>query len=96
MVPRDTHKILLITLSNIGDVVMTTPVLEALHRHYPQAVIDIVTDARAEPAVHRTARTAASMLNKDKQAGWRGTATLVRRVTQQRTTTWWLTCAPTA
>ena len=79
MVPRDTHKILLITLSNIGDVVMTTPVLEALHRHYPQAVIDIVTDARADQLfMHCPYR--GTILNKDKQAGWRGTAKLVRQL----------------
>ena len=73
------HKILLITLSNIGDAVMTTPVLEALHQRCPQAVIDIVTDARANGLfAHCPYRGA--ILNKDKQAGWRGTLALVRRL----------------
>jgi len=40
-------KILFITLSNIGDAVMTTPVLQALHELYPEAVIDIVGDQRS-------------------------------------------------
>jgi ADP-heptose:LPS heptosyltransferase len=76
---RNTNKILLITLSNIGDAVMTTPVLEALHRRYPQAVIDIVTDARAsELFAHCPYRGA--ILNKDKRAGWRGTLALVRQL----------------
>ena len=79
MVPRDTHKILLITLSNIGDAVMTTPVLEALHRRYPQAVIDIVTRCTRQSAVHALP-VPRHVLNKDKQAGWRGTATLVRQL----------------
>jgi heptosyltransferase-3 len=42
------QKILFITLSNIGDVVMTTPVLEALHLAYPHAIIDVMGDARSE------------------------------------------------
>ncbi len=79
MPEQNTHKILLITLSNIGDAVMTTPVLESLHQRYPQAVIDIVTDARASQLfTHCPYRGA--VLNKDKQAGWRGTATLVRQL----------------
>lgn len=41
------QKILLITLSNIGDVVLTTPTLEALNQTYPNACIDIVCDQRS-------------------------------------------------
>jgi len=41
------NKILFISLSNIGDVVMTTPVLQAMHELYPEAVIDIVGDQRS-------------------------------------------------
>jgi heptosyltransferase-3 len=79
MPEQDTHKILLITLSNIGDAVMTTPVLEALHQRYPQAIIDIVTDARAcQLFTHCPYRGA--LLIRDKQAGWRGTAKLVRQL----------------
>ncbi len=40
-------KILLISLSNIGDAILTTPVLQALHDLYPQATIDIVADQRS-------------------------------------------------
>jgi heptosyltransferase-3 len=79
----DTQKILLITLSNIGDAVMTTPVLEALHARYPQAVIDIVTDARASRLfTHCPYR--GTILERDKQAGWRGTVTLVRQLRNTR------------
>jgi heptosyltransferase-3 len=79
MPEQETKRILLITLSNIGDAVMTTPVLEALHQHYPQAVIDIVTDARASQ-LFRHCPYRGAVLNRDKQAGWRGTATLVRQL----------------
>ncbi len=41
------EKILFIGLSNIGDVVMTTPVLEILHERYPEYLIDIVADIRS-------------------------------------------------
>ena len=40
-------KILFIGLSSIGDVVMTTPVLQSLHKLYPEALFDIVTDKRS-------------------------------------------------
>jgi ADP-heptose:LPS heptosyltransferase len=40
-------RLLVVTLSNIGDLVLTTPVFEALAAHYPQARIDIVGDARS-------------------------------------------------
>jgi len=79
MPEQNRYKILLITLSNIGDAVMTTPVLEALHQRYPQAVIDIVTDARASQ-LFRHCPYRGAVLNRDKQAGWRGTATLVRQL----------------
>jgi len=83
MAQPDTNNILLITLSNIGDAVMTTPVLEALHTTWPLARIDIVTDARASrlftrcPYGHR-------VVLKDKQAGWRGTIALLRQLRSTR------------
>ena len=46
--PAEIEKILFITLSCVGDVVMTTPVLQALHQLYPHARIDIVADKRSD------------------------------------------------
>ena len=40
-------RILFVSLSNIGDAVMTTPVLQALHAKFPRATIDIVADQRS-------------------------------------------------
>lgn len=37
----------MISLSNIGDAVMTTPVLQSLHNHFPGTFIDIVGDQRS-------------------------------------------------
>ncbi len=79
MAQPDTDRILLITLSNIGDAVMTTPVLEALHNRYPRATLDIVTDARARE-LFTHCPYAGKLLLKDKQAGWRGTLALVKQL----------------
>jgi ADP-heptose:LPS heptosyltransferase len=72
-----TRTILLITLSNIGDALMTMPVLEALHHQYPQAVIDIVTDARARDLFEYCPYRGEIIL---KHKGWRGTLALVKRL----------------
>ena len=83
MSPQPTNHILLITLSNIGDAVMTTPVIVALRQQYPDASIDIVTDARASELFEHMPGKGTVFL-KDKQAGWRGTARLVKRLRRQR------------
>ena len=80
--PSGDHKvssILLITLSNVGDVLMTTPVMEALHRKYPQAVFDIVADRRSsELFTYCPYRQA--VIHRDKHLGWRGTIALITRL----------------
>ncbi len=42
------NKVLFITLSNIGDAIMTTPVLEYIHMKYPKAKVDIVCDKKSQ------------------------------------------------
>ncbi|MBI5041449.1 MAG: glycosyltransferase family 9 protein [Gammaproteobacteria bacterium] len=62
---------------------MTTPVLEALHRRYPDAVIDIVADRRSsEVFTHCPYR--GHIVFKEKRAGWRGTLQLVRTLRRTR------------
>lgn len=78
-----TQSILVITLSNIGDAVMTTPVLEALHRRYPEAAIDLVADRRSsEVFTHCPYR--GRIVLKEKRTGWRGTLKLVRELRRMR------------
>ena len=54
---EDIRAILFITLSNLGDIILTTPVLEKLHDEFPRACIDVVTGTpgmdifNAHPAV---------------------------------------------
>jgi len=75
--------ILLVTLSNIGDAVMTTPVMEALHGKHPQAVMDIVADPRSsELFAHCPYRD--RVIHRDKQQGWRGSLALVRELRRSR------------
>jgi heptosyltransferase-3 len=75
--------ILLVTLSNIGDAVMTTPVMEALHGKHPEAVMDIVADPRSsELFAHCPYRN--RMIHRDKQQGWRGNLALVRELRRSR------------
>ncbi len=71
--------ILLITLSNIGDAVMTTPVLERLHALYPDARIDLVADRRSSQ-LFRHCPYIDCVLHKEKKQGWRGILRLVREL----------------
>jgi ADP-heptose:LPS heptosyltransferase len=55
---RDFHRILLIKLSAVGDVVHTIPLLNKLRRRYPQARIDwLLTPAIAELVAYHPAVT---------------------------------------
>ena len=83
MAERNIRDILLITLSNIGDAVMTTPVMTSLHEKYPQAAMDIVTDARA-CALFSNCPYKGNIFLKDKQAGWQGVLTLVKQLREKR------------
>jgi len=75
--------ILLVTLSNIGDVLMTTPVMEVLHRQHPGAMMDIVADPRScELLEHCPYRD--HLVHRDKQQGLRGTLALVKQLRQRR------------
>jgi len=81
--PAAVEKILLISLSNIGDAVMTTPVLETLHQAWPGARIDIVGDRRsAQIFEHCPYR--GEILLKHKREGRPGLWRLIRRLREKR------------
>ncbi|MBI2802395.1 MAG: glycosyltransferase family 9 protein [Gammaproteobacteria bacterium] len=69
-------RLLFITLSNIGDLVLTTPALLALHAAYPDHRVDIVADARSSsllkacPFLH-------TLYHRDKRLGIRGMLELI-------------------
>ncbi|MGH8121043.1 MAG: glycosyltransferase family 9 protein [Gammaproteobacteria bacterium] len=75
--------ILLISLSNIGDAVMTTPVLQAMHAAFPQNRIDIVGDRRSsEIFIHCPYR--GRILHKDKRGVLRGLPALLHELRKNR------------
>lgn len=77
------RRILLVTLSNIGDALMTTPVMQALHGRYPQARLDIVIDPRSgELFTHCPYRDV--LIVRDKRLGWRGDLALLGRLRATR------------
>ena len=70
------RRLLFITLSNIGDLVMTTPLLEALHLSYPEHLIDVVADRRSSELL-QPCPYLGRLIHKDKNAGLSGTWSLV-------------------
>ena len=46
---NDVRKILVISLSNLGDVILTTPVFSVLKGQFPKAFLSVVTGPKAEP-----------------------------------------------
>jgi len=75
------NKILFITLSNIGDAILTTPTLEALHLKFPKAIIDIVGDARSR-ILFKHCPYLGQFYEKNKQLGWLGTLSLLKKIRQ--------------
>ena len=78
----DDGRLLVVTLSNIGDVVLTTPVLEALAAHFPAASIDILGDARSVDIL-ADAPYVGDLFVRHKRAGWRAQFALVQRLRQR-------------
>ena len=76
------RRILFITLSNIGDLVMTTPLLEALHLAYPEYVIDVVADPRSSELL-RACPYIGEVIHRDKSAGVGGTLRLIMRLRER-------------
>jgi heptosyltransferase-3 len=75
--------ILLVTLSNIGDALMTTPIMEVLHARHPDALMDLVADPRSSELFDHCPYRG-SLIHRDKQQGWRGSLALVRELRRHR------------
>jgi heptosyltransferase-3 len=76
-------RLLVVTLSNIGDVVMTTPVFEALAAAHPGTLIDVFADPRSAALLSSAPYTGEIFLYR-KRAGWRARAVLLRALRQRR------------
>jgi len=83
-IPKDKNikKILFITLSNIGDAILTTPTLEALHFKYPNAVFDIVGDKRSR-ILFKYCPYMNNFIEKDKSLGWYGLLSLIKEMRKE-------------
>ncbi len=76
-------RLLFVTLSNIGDLVMTTPALRALHDAYPEARIDIVADPRSSELLTRCPYLG-ELFHRIKREGRTGLCQLVRTLRSRR------------
>ncbi len=76
-------RLLFVTLSNIGDLVMTTPALCALHAAYPDARIDVVADPRSSELLSRCPFLG-RLEHRVKREGMAGLLGLVRRLRGER------------
>lgn len=80
--PLEVTQILFVTLSNIGDAILTTPTLEALHHQFPNAGIDIVCDQRSA-IIFQHYPYLGRLIYKEKQAGWKALLALVSVLRQK-------------
>ena len=79
---KNVKRILFITLSNIGDAILTTPTLESLHLKYPNAVFDIVGDKRSK-IIFKYCPYMNIFIEKDKNFGVYGFLSLIKEIRQE-------------
>ena len=77
------NKALIITLSNIGDLVMTTPLMEGIFTLMPEKSIDILGDARSSELL-RNAPYVSNILNRNKKGKFGQQLSLFNRLRSQR------------
>ena len=75
----DVKKILFIGLSCVGDVVMTSVVIQALKQKFPRAAIDFVADSRSSNLYYRFPNLG-KIIIKNKDNFLRGTPDLIREL----------------
>lgn len=76
-------KILVISLSNIGDVVLTTPVISVLRERFPGAHLEVMVGPKAE-LILKGSRTIDRLIVFDKRASWMQMARLVFGLWKER------------
>ena len=83
MTAEDADRLLVVTLSNIGDLVMTTPVFEALSQAFPGHAIDCLGDARSCELL-AAAPYIGDIFMRDKRAGLFAQLALLGRLRRRR------------
>ncbi|UCB57437.1 MAG: lipopolysaccharide heptosyltransferase II [Candidatus Omnitrophota bacterium] len=76
-------KILVIGLSNIGDAILTTPVIEVLRENFPQAQLDLLSSQRASVVFKSDIRIDKKIIY-DKSISWIEKLKLINRLKQDR------------
>ena len=76
-------RILVINLSNIGDVVLTTPVIQLLRKNFPQAHLAVLVGPRAFSVFKSDPRIDKKIIY-DKGSCWKNKLILVNRLRQDR------------
>ena len=77
------RKILVFTLSNIGDVILTTPVISLLREHFPQAHLSVLLGPKGAP-FFENCNTVDDVFIYDKRAFWFDRLKLVFRLRRAR------------
>ena len=80
---KNVKRILVITLSNIGDVILTTPTIESLHSKFPNATFDIVGDKRSK-ILFKYCPYMNNFFEKDKDLGWWGVLLLIKKLRKKK------------
>jgi heptosyltransferase-3 len=75
----EAERILFITLSCVGDAITTTPVLQTVHKAYPDACVDIVADKRSSILFSRCPYKG-DIIHKDKNGLFRGAFDLIKNL----------------
>lgn len=83
---RGVKRILLISLSCIGDVILTTPVMKVLKDNFPTAALDVVAGPTSMPILrrHELIDCTITCENKTRHKGLRGAARLVWEIRKKK------------
>ena len=76
-------QILFIGLSSVGDVIMTSPVLQSLNNKYPEAVMDVIGDNRSRE-IYKQIPFVRDVYIKDKNKPLRGAPDLIKQLWKRR------------
>lgn len=81
--PVKVKKILVFTLSNVGDVILNTPVISVLHERFPASRITVLVGPRGEPIL-KDSRMIHEVIIYDKHISWLKKLSLVFKLRRQR------------
>jgi lipopolysaccharide heptosyltransferase II len=80
---RKINKILVLTLSNIGDVILTTPVIETLKEDFPQANLDVLVGLRGKEVLAKD-KGIRNLIVYDKHSRIKEKLSLIKKLRQEQ------------